>query len=140
MPSVATHRRLGAVLLAAVAVGTAGCARDGDQATVRSVAGTFFAALDAGDGARACEQLSSGTRAALESQEQSPCREAVTGLGLEGGSVVGANVYLLNADVELSNGESAFLDQGDEGWRISAVGCSSSDKPRDRPFDCDLED
>ena len=125
--------------LLAVAVGTAGCARDGDRTTVRAVAGSFFAALESGDGARACEQLSPDTRAELESQEQSSCREAVTGLGLQGGAVVSANVYLLNAKVDLSSGESAFLDQGQEGWRISAVGCTPTGKPADRPYDCELE-
>jgi hypothetical protein len=124
----------------ALAVGTMGCARDGDTATVRSVADTFFAALAAGDGARACEQLSPDTRANLESQEQSTCHEAITGLKLDQGAVVQANVYVLSAIVELSNGEAAFLDQGEEGWRIAAVGCEPSAKPADRPFDCELED
>jgi hypothetical protein len=124
----------------AVALGTAGCARDGEQAAVRSVADTFFAALASGDGARACEQLSPDTRAELEKQEQSTCREAVTGLELDRGAVVRADVYVLSAIVELSNGQAAFLDQGREGWRIAAVGCKPSAKPADRPFDCELED
>jgi hypothetical protein len=128
------------VVILVMALGLAGCARDGDRTTVTSVADTFFAALGAGDGARACEQLSPGTRAELESQEQAACREAITTLDLEGGSVVRANVYVLNAMVELSNGEAAFLDQGEEGWRIDAAGCAPLAKPADRPFDCELKD
>ena len=54
-----------AVVLLVTALGVAGCARDGDRATVTSVTDTFFAALGTGNGARACEQLSPGTRAEL---------------------------------------------------------------------------
>jgi hypothetical protein len=130
---------MGAAVLA-VALSTAGCARDGDGATVRSVTDTFFAAVAAGDGARACEQLSPDTRAALESQEKAACRDAVTELKIDRGAAVHANVYILNAVVELSNGDAVFLDQGEQGWRIDAVGCTPSAKPVDRPFECELED
>jgi len=129
-----------AIAVLAIALATGGCARDGDQDAVRSVADAFFAALGSGDGERACAQLSPDTRAELESQEQSTCSDAITGLGLDEGTVVSANVYVLNGMVELSNGEAAFLDQGEQGWRIAAVGCKPSAKPVDRPFDCEVED
>jgi hypothetical protein len=65
---------------------------------------------------------------------------AVTELELERGSVVRVHVYVLNAMVELSSGETAFLDEGEEGWRLSAVGCKPvGGKPADRPYDCELE-
>ena len=128
-----------AIVLLTAALGGAGCARDADQQTAQAVAGRFFTALDDGDGDRACAQLSPGTRIELESQEGSSCREAVTGLGLEGATVERADVYVLSAIVELSNGDAAFLDQGEEGWRISAVGCRPSGKPADRPYDCEVE-
>ena len=130
--------RIGAAVLV-LALGTAGCARDGDAATVRAVANTFFAAVAAGDGARACEQLSPQARATLESQERAACREAVTKLGLDQAPVVRANVYVLNGVADLANGEAVFLDQGRQGWRIAAVGCKPSAKPDARPFRCDLE-
>jgi hypothetical protein len=123
-----------------VALGTAGCARDGDAATVQSVTDTFFAAVASGDGERACEQLSPDTRAALESQEQAACRDAVTEIKLDPAAVVSSSVYILNAVVELSYGDAVFLDQGEEGWRIAAVGCKPSAKPDARPFECELED
>jgi hypothetical protein len=42
--------------------------------------------------------------------------------------------------VTLSSGETAFLDQGHEGWRLSAIGCEPENgKPADRPYDCELE-
>src|SRR5215218_9798055 len=106
-----------------VLLGASGCGRSEDEATVRTVAGGFLDAVESGDGDQACADLSPTTRGELESQEQRPCREAVTELELEGGSVARVQVYLLNAMVEFSSGEAAFLDQGKEGWRLSAVGC-----------------
>lgn len=126
--------------LVVLVVAAAGCGRTDDQATVRTVTDDFLAAVEAGDGEQACAQLSPDTRAELEKQEQRPCRDAVTEVELEGGSVVRAQVYVLNAMVELSSGEAVFLDQGEEGWRLSAIGCTPvGGKPADRPYDCELE-
>jgi hypothetical protein len=130
-------------ILLVIAVSAAllsGCGPDADRATARGVTDRFFAALGAGDGDQACAQLSPDTRSELESQEQKPCREAITGLGLEGAAVAHVNVYVLNAMAQLANGDAAFLENGQEGWRLSAVGCKSQGKPSSRPYDCDLED
>jgi hypothetical protein len=129
-----------ALVALAVLSGTTGCGREGDRATARAVTDRFFAAFEAGDGAEACAQLSPDTRTELESREQSGCEEAITGLQLEGGAVTGVQVYVRNAKVELSNGQAAFLDEGDLGWRLSAAGCTPQRKPADRPYDCELED
>jgi hypothetical protein len=100
-----------------------------------------MAAVESGDGEVACAQLSPQTRGQLEEQEQRQCREAVTELRLEAGSVARVRVYALNAMVELSSGEAEFLEQGAQGWRLSAVGCEpQAGKPADRPYDCQLED
>jgi hypothetical protein len=131
---------MGAMALLALLLATAGCGRGADRATAQAVTDRFFAAFEAGDGARACEQLSPDTRIELESQEQTECEQAVTDLQLDGGSVTRVQVYVRNAKVDLSNGEAAFLDQGDLGWRLSAVGCTPQRKPADRPYDCELED
>jgi hypothetical protein len=121
-------------------LGIAGCGRSDDIAAAQSAAERFFSALQSGDGELACAQLSPDTRSELESQEQRPCREAVTELQLQGGRVARVEVYVTNAKVDLSSGEAAFLDQGEAGWRLSAVGCRSADgKPADRPYDCELQ-
>jgi hypothetical protein len=139
MGTVRARVRLTTALLVLLVVG-AGCGRSDDETTARTVTDRFLAAVESGDGEQACAQLSPDTRAELEKQEQRPCREAVTELELEGGTVVRAQVYLLNAMVELSSGEAAFLDQGEEGWRLSAIGCTpEGGKPADRPYDCELE-
>jgi hypothetical protein len=128
------------VAMLGLVLATAGCGRAGDEATARTVTEDFFAAVQSGDGEQACTQLSPDTRAELEQQEQRPCRDAVTELKLEGGSIAHVQVYLLNAMVELSSGEAVFLDQGEEGWRLSAIGCKpQGGKPADRPYDCELE-
>ena len=129
------------IALLGVACGGAGCGGGTDVAEVRAVSERFSAAAEANDGERACAQLTPQTRAQLEEQEQRQCREAITGVRLEPGSVSRVQVYALNAMVELSNGEAEFLEQGQDGWRLSAVGCTpQKDKPRDQPYDCQVED
>jgi hypothetical protein len=126
--------------LVVLVVAAAGCGRTDDEATARTVTDDFLAAVESGDGEQACAQLSAESRAELEKQEQRPCREAVTELELEGGSVVRVQVYVLSAMVELSSGETVFVDQGEDGWRLSAVGCKpQGGQPADRPYDCELE-
>jgi hypothetical protein len=49
-------------------------------------------------------------------------------------------VYVTNAKADLESGESAYLLQTQDGWRISAVGCTpEGGKPADRPYDCELQ-
>jgi hypothetical protein len=107
---------------------------------VRDVTQRFFTALADGDGATACAQLSTDTRSQLESQEGKPCREAILDVGLKGAAVSRVRVYIVDAMVELADGDAVFLGQGKEGWRLSAVGCRSQGKRTSRPYDCDLED
>ena len=68
-----------------------------------------------------------------------PCREAIGGLGLQGAAVASIHVYIVDAMVELADGDAVFLGQGQDGWRLSAVGCKSEGKPADRPYDCAVE-
>jgi hypothetical protein len=124
----------------ALAIVTAGCGRAGDRADARAVTTRFLAALERGDGAAACAQLSPATRVTLEDQEGKPCREAVGSLGLQASPVTRLQVYVTNAKADLADGDSAFLSQGADGWRLSAVGCRPArGKPADAPFDCTLE-
>jgi hypothetical protein len=137
--SIRLHGLLAIAFLSA-APALAGCGRDADVADTQAVAERFFSALQSGDGEHACAQLSPDTRSELESQEQRACREAVTELPLEGGDVTRVEVFVTNAKVDFSSGEAAFLDQGAEGWRLSAVGCTAEDgKATDRPYDCELQ-
>jgi hypothetical protein len=137
---VASSRRLVVPLLIAGGVAMSGCG-GADDAAVRSVATRFLDAVSAGDGAAACELLSPQTRSQLEQTERRQCRAAVTGVKLERAPVARVRVYVQNAIVELAGGEAAFLEQGSEGWRVSAAGCMPhGSKPADHPYDCELED
>jgi hypothetical protein len=128
------------IAVASLGVVAGGCGRDADRAQVRSVTERFFAAIEQDDGSTACAQLSPDTRTELESQEQEPCRRAVGGLGLEGAPVTRVQVFITNAKADLGNGDSVFLGQGPDGWRLSAVGCRpQGGKPADRPYDCEAQ-
>jgi hypothetical protein len=129
-----------AALVLVAALLSAGCAPAGEEAAVRAATNRFFAALASGDGAGACAQLSAETRSKLESQEGRPCRAAIGDLGLKAAAVTRVHVHIVDALVELAGGRAAFLGHEQDGWRISAVGCSSAGKSADRPYDCDVED
>jgi len=44
---------------------------------------------------------------------------------------------MTSAAVQLSTGETAFLDDTPQGWRVSAVGCSGHTS--DTPADCEVQ-
>jgi hypothetical protein len=129
-----------AFVLAALAACVAGCGRSADRADARAVTARFLAALERGDGEAACAQLSPDTRASLVQQEQKPCRDAVGSLGLQASPVTRLQIYITNAKADLADGDSAFLSQGAQGWRLSAVGCRPArGKPADAPYQCTLQ-
>jgi hypothetical protein len=121
-----------ALALTAAACGTGPSERDG-----RAVVDRFEAAVERADGAAACAQLTGHLRDSLEDAEGEPCAAAITGLGLEGGGRAGrSRVYITSALVDVSTGESAFLDETPSGWRIAAAGCTRAGEA----YRCDLED
>jgi hypothetical protein len=123
--------------LALLALALCACGRSGDRQTVRDVALQFYAAVDRHDGARACALLSTDTRSALEEQESEACDKAVEHLELTGGPVGSVSLYSTEAAVELRGGDTVFLQDTREGWRIAAAGCRPSG--HEEPADCDLE-
>jgi hypothetical protein len=129
------RRSLVAVALLAAAL--CACGRSGDRQTVRDAAVQFYAAVDRHEGSRACALLSPQTRKALEEQESESCDKAVESLDLTGGPVGSVSVYSTEAAVELRGGDTVFLEDTKEGWRIAAAGCRPSG--HEEPADCDLE-
>jgi hypothetical protein len=118
---------------AAVGCGTGERADDAAAVTER-----FHAALEANDGAAACEELSEETASKLEQQEKKPCEKAILGLELpEGGTVADTRVEITSAVATLSEGDSDFLDEGPDGWKIAAAGCVPT--LPDQPYECELE-
>jgi hypothetical protein len=122
------------VALLLTACGTGNRARD-----AASVSERFHAALESGDGQAACEQLSEETASALEQQEKKSCDEAILSLDIpKGGTVRVERVEITSAYMGLAEGSADFLDEGPEGWKISAAGCTPSSSS-DQPYECELE-
>lgn len=115
----------------------ASCGRDSDRAAVRSVAESFYAAVAQHDGGAACARLSADTRQALEQQESAPCPRAVAHLSLSGRRAHVVRVFSTDAAVELVHGDTVFLQDTHQGWRIDAAGCRPAGQGE--PADCEIE-
>ena len=133
-------RRVATLLVLVAALALGGCGVSDDEAEVRDVATRFYTAIRDGDGDAACKLLSAETVKALEGQTGQKCDDVITRLQYDGGRVEAAVVYVTNAKVDLSSGESAFLGEEPDGWRLTGVACKpETGKPRDRPFECEVE-
>ena len=138
MRRVAWHRRTRTVLAVALVAGAAaGCGTGEDRDQARGAAEALYAAVEAGDGQAACRQLSPQARQELEGQEQAECADAILGLELTGVDVQRVEVFLNEAAVHLSGGESVFLDETQQGWRVSALGCR--EQSTNQPSDCEVQ-
>jgi hypothetical protein len=124
-----------AALAAVMAVG--GCGTAAGEREVRASVDRFEAALQSKDGAAACKELSSETRSSLESDEKKPCEQAIGETDVKPApNVEDVSVWVTGAQVKLG-GDTLFMDETAEGWKISAAGC----KPQspEEPYDCELE-
>jgi hypothetical protein len=116
----------------------ASCGTGEREDDVAAVTESFHAALEAGDGRAACDELTEETASALEQQEKKPCEEAILGLELpQGGTVADARVEITSATATLEEGGTDFLDEGPDGWKLSAAGCVPT--VPDQPYECELE-
>jgi hypothetical protein len=125
-----------AACLLALAVAGCGTGERADDAA--AVSERFHAALESDDGSAACDELSEETVSKLEQQDKKPCEEAILELELpKGGSVADTRVDITSAVTTLAEGGSDFLDEGPDGWAISAAGCVPT--LPDQPYECELE-
>lgn len=123
------------LVLAAAALG--GCGGR-DEGAASRVAERFYAAVEARDGEAACAQLEESTHEALEHEEKSPCTEAVLSLELSGSEADSATVWVTSAQVRLRRGDTVFLEETPDGWRVAAAGC----KPQpgeEKPYECEIQ-
>ena len=128
-----------ASLACLLALGVCGCGTGDREHDAAAVSARFHAAVAAGDGEGACAQLNAQTASKLEKQEQQPCEEAILSLELpRGHTVVDASVHVTSAFTTLAEGGSDFLDEGPDGWTVSAAGCEPT--VPSQPYDCELED
>jgi hypothetical protein len=127
-------RRVTAVAVLGLAL--AGCGTGADRADVRATAQRFSDAVARHDGSVACAQLSPDLRAQLVKDESATCSKAVLKLTLRGRRAGEARVYATSALVRLAGGDTLFLGDTAQGWRLEAVGC----RPRSHaPYDCEEE-
>ena len=131
------RRALLAALL--VALPLTACGTGDRERDAAAVSETFHAALEQGDGQKACDQLSEEAASKLEQQENKPCEEAILTLELpKGGTAAVRRVEVTSAYIGLAEGTADFLDEGPEGWKISAAGCEPS-AASDVPYECEVE-
>jgi hypothetical protein len=114
-----------------------GCGRESSHREVRSEAEGFYAAVAHHRGAAACARLTPQTRKALEEQESAPCRRAVLHVDLSGRRAHIVRVYSTDAAVELVHGDTVFLQDTNQGWRVAAAGCRP--QGRGEPADCEVQ-
>ena len=127
---------LGVAALALVS----GCGTSDDRSQARAVVGQFREAVEAGRGEDACTRLSDALVGQIESEAGDDCRNAVKELDLGRGEAVDANVFGVNAVVELDDGQRDFLGREPDGWRLSALGCKREpSRPTDAPLTCEAE-
>jgi hypothetical protein len=135
--SVPRLRRLPAAL-AVASLALAGCGTAGRENDAARVAESFYAALEKGDGSAACALLNEEAATKLEHDEGESCDQAILKLGLPmGGPAEATRVYVTSAWVRLADAGITFLDEGPDGWKVSAAGCQPTSP--DRPYDCELE-
>jgi hypothetical protein len=130
---------MAAMRAAAVVVVTfvvAGCGTGADRAQVQAAAQRFSDAVARHEGAVACAQLSPDLRAQLVKDQSATCSKAVLELKLHVGRAGGVRVYATSALVRLSGGDTMFLGDTAQGWRLEALGC----RPQaGSPYDCEEE-
>jgi ketosteroid isomerase-like protein len=124
--------------LATIAAAGALSACGGEPSGPTRVAERFYAAVERGDGERACAQLSDDAVSELESQEGAACPRAVVKLELSGTRAEHAEAYVTTAKVEMDGGDRVFLDETAAGWRVAAAGCRP-EPGEEAPADCEVE-
>jgi hypothetical protein len=137
MAVTSTHTSRYAVGLAACAIlALGGCAGQGsvEDAAAADAAERFAQDITA-DAQAACELLAPQTRVELEDSSEASCAEALPQQDIpDGGQVRRVEVYGKDAVVHLEE-DTVFLARFDEGWRVTAAGCTPNG---DRPYDCDV--
>jgi outer membrane murein-binding lipoprotein Lpp len=127
--------RFAVPLLVASSLAAAGCGTSADRDQARTAVQRLYAAVDRGDGQTACAQMSPDLRAQLVSDEPgSRCATAVMKLSLHGGRPAAVRVYADAAEVVLAGGDTVFLGDTAEGWRVQALGCRPNGKG---PYQCE---
>jgi hypothetical protein len=125
-------RLVAVVIVAGVAAG--GCVASADGKAVRAATAEFSAAVEHGDGERACADLVPKAAQSLASGGSS-CADEIRKLGLHGGDIANVQVWGDYAQAAVGTG-TVFLTRWGSGWKVSAAGCT---RRTDRPYECEVE-
>lgn len=117
-----TRRAIGGAVAVAVITGAGGCGNT-QEGPAETAAQGFYRALDANNGAAACDALAARTRSEVEKSAQKPCERAILDEDIpsvDGSGTV--STFGVAAQVRYA-GEVAFLSRFRDGWRVVAAGC-----------------
>ena len=128
-------------ILTGIALACLTACTSSQDVSVETVARSFYRAFADGDGARACRLLSASTRSEVEKSAEAPCAEGLLDEDLpEVTDVEDVRVYGVMAQVRFAGAggspETAFLSRYDEGWRVTASGCTGTGAST--PYDCQV--
>jgi hypothetical protein len=117
----------------AAGVLASGCSST-QQGEVEQVAERLHAAVQAADGAAACELLSEEAQEELQDSGDS-CEVAILEAGLSpNGRVEKVSVYDTSGQVRYDD-DVVFLSEFPDGWKVIAAGC---EKRAAAPYDCSV--
>ena len=126
-------------LLTLAAAVLAGCSVSAEETSAEEVATRFVATLSTPEAA--CALLAPGTRAELMDRNGSSCAAALADENLprDSTAVTAVSVAGHSAQVVLGGTEVVFLARFDDGWRVTAAGCSRSSDDVSAPYDCSVK-
>ena len=126
-------------MLAVLALATtlAGCGADVEREEAGAAADAFTASVGS-DVQAACDLLAPRTRESVE-KDGTPCAEALPEAGLvTPGRREAVTVAGHSAQARYAQG-AVFLARFDDGWRVTAAGCSRVSADDAEPYDCTVE-
>jgi hypothetical protein len=120
-------------LLLAATVSGCGSAQ---QAAVEATAVRFYAAVQGGDGAGACDLLAPRTKSELEQSAGKGCDKAILEEDIPTvGTPKATQVFGTSGRVDFGN-EKAFMARFQGGWKLMAAACRQQ-RPA-QPYDCQV--
>ena len=124
-----------ALAVIVVTGGLAGCTASTQRSEVERVAVGFVTAIEAGNGADACELLTARAEESVSGVTDMACATAVLAVEENGSEVHEVQIWGDAAQVKLGS-DTVFLRELSDGWQIRAAGCHSQPGA---VYDCDVE-
>ncbi|MFC6160158.1 hypothetical protein [Kribbella jiaozuonensis] len=123
------------VVMGAIVLTVSSCGSKLPEAS-SSAADRFYHAIEVHDAAAACGLLAPQTRHEVEQSAQTSCSAAILDEDIPAaGTVVELRKYGTQAYARM-NGDTAFLAEFGDGWKIVAAACIRHDQ---MPYDCKVK-